>query len=155
MKYRDIYRDTYRIVTQVSRYVSHRDFRYRAIPNEEPSCSFGVNSLSSGRWLVVAQRYNAQIEAAMIGCEAMMICELTMERCKTEMQLRILKSPFRCVVVGVIALWHCCGYGCGRSPFQHVSVLFDVVPRFGYRGCAGTRRCIGAGVDRRNEQNVK
>ena len=27
------YRDTYRIVTQVSRYVSHRDFRYRATPN--------------------------------------------------------------------------------------------------------------------------
>ena len=26
------YRDTYRIVTQVSRYVSHRDFRYRATP---------------------------------------------------------------------------------------------------------------------------
>ena len=26
------YRDTYRIVTQVSRYVAHRDFRYRAIP---------------------------------------------------------------------------------------------------------------------------
>ena len=28
------YRDTYRIVTQVSRYVSHRDFRYRATPIE-------------------------------------------------------------------------------------------------------------------------
>ena len=27
------YRDTYRIVTQVSRYVSHRDFRYRATPS--------------------------------------------------------------------------------------------------------------------------
>ena len=26
------YRDTYRILTQVSRYVSHRDFRYRATP---------------------------------------------------------------------------------------------------------------------------
>ena len=30
------YRDTYRIVNQVSRYVSHRDFRYRAIPTAEP-----------------------------------------------------------------------------------------------------------------------
>ena len=29
------YRDTYRIVTQVSRYVSHRDFRYRATPKIE------------------------------------------------------------------------------------------------------------------------
>ena len=29
------YRDTYRIVTQVSRYVSHRDFRYRATPNDD------------------------------------------------------------------------------------------------------------------------
>ena len=28
------YRDTYRIVTQVSRYVSHRDFRYRAAPTD-------------------------------------------------------------------------------------------------------------------------
>ena len=27
------YRDTYRIVTEVSRYVSQRDFRYRATPN--------------------------------------------------------------------------------------------------------------------------
>ena len=27
------YRDTYRIVTQVSRYVSRRDFRYRATPS--------------------------------------------------------------------------------------------------------------------------
>ena len=27
------YRDTYRIMTQVSRYVSHRDFRYRATPS--------------------------------------------------------------------------------------------------------------------------
>ena len=32
------YRDTYRIVTRVSRYVSHRDFRYRATPN-----SFSAN----------------------------------------------------------------------------------------------------------------
>ena len=29
------YRDTYRIVTQVSRYVSHRDFRYRATPTND------------------------------------------------------------------------------------------------------------------------
>ena len=28
-----LYRDTYRIVTRVSRYVSHRDFRYRAAPS--------------------------------------------------------------------------------------------------------------------------
>ena len=28
------YRDTYRIVTQVSRYVSRRDFRYRATPSD-------------------------------------------------------------------------------------------------------------------------
>ena len=27
------YRDTYRIMTQVSRYVSHREFRYRATPS--------------------------------------------------------------------------------------------------------------------------
>ena len=33
------YRDTYRIVTQVSRYVSHRDFRYRATPNYSPNYS--------------------------------------------------------------------------------------------------------------------
>ena len=31
------YRDTYRIVTQVSRYVSHRDFRYRATPTIHPT----------------------------------------------------------------------------------------------------------------------
>ena len=30
------YRDTYRIVTQVSRYVSHRDFRYRVTPSFYP-----------------------------------------------------------------------------------------------------------------------
>ena len=29
------YRDTYRIVTQVSQYVSHRDFRYRATPSDD------------------------------------------------------------------------------------------------------------------------
>ena len=29
------YRDAYRIVTQVSRYVSHRDFRYRATPTDD------------------------------------------------------------------------------------------------------------------------
>ena len=29
------YRDTYRIVTQVSRYVSYRDFRYRATPSAD------------------------------------------------------------------------------------------------------------------------
>ena len=33
------YRDTYRIVTRVSRYVSHRDFRYRATPTMYRVCS--------------------------------------------------------------------------------------------------------------------
>ena len=32
------YRDTYRIVTRVSRYVLHRDFRYRATPVNIPFC---------------------------------------------------------------------------------------------------------------------
>ena len=30
-------RNTYRIVTRVSRYVSHRDFRYHAIPSADQS----------------------------------------------------------------------------------------------------------------------
>ena len=41
------YRDTYRIVTQVSRYVSHRDFRYRATPNHQ---SLIVESLVFTPW---------------------------------------------------------------------------------------------------------
>ena len=42
------YRETYRIVTQVSRYVSHRDFRYRATPSI--SIDIGVVIFSRHRY---------------------------------------------------------------------------------------------------------
>ena len=40
------YRDTYRIVTQISRYVSHRDFRYRATPRCRHSVLFQYNIMT-------------------------------------------------------------------------------------------------------------
>ena len=60
-----------------------------------------------------------QFEAAMTGCEVMRIpCKMTMEGCEMTMLLRILSSPFRRLVLGIIivlTLW--------LSTFGHFDVL--------------------------------